>query len=51
MTILEEVNAHIKAVITILELNELRMVSGTLESGWKYKVSIPLKDYKKALKK
>jgi len=36
-----------KKIIKDLEKDKLRMEAGTLESGWKYKVSIPLKDYKR----
>jgi len=34
-------------IIKNLEKDKLRMEAGTLASGWKYKVSIPLKDYKR----
>lgn len=41
----------IKKIIEDLEKDGLRMEAGTLVNGWKYKISIPLKDYKKSEKK
>lgn len=37
-----------KKIIEDLKKDKLRMEAGTLANGWKYKVSIPLKDYKKS---
>ena len=36
-----------KKIIEDLKKDKLRMEAGTFDNGWKYKISIPLKDYKK----
>jgi hypothetical protein len=41
----------IRKIIEDLKDDGLRMEAGTLESGWKYKISIPLKEYQKRYKK
>ena len=39
-----------KKIIEDLKKDDLRMEAGTFENGWKYKISIPMKDYKKGKK-
>jgi len=41
----------IKKIIEDLKEDGLRMEAGTLDNGWKYKISIPLKEWQKRYRK